>query len=145
MAKIANRLTITKIKDMKRSFLFLMISLVALAVPMEASAKSKKARAEFTEYRYDFGNVKEKKGPVSHEFVFTNTGDGNLLIIDATATCGCTKPEYPKNPIAPGKKGKIKVTYNPAGRPGPIDRTVTVKTNGSPKKVRLKIVGTVIP
>lgn len=116
-----------------------------MALPASLQAAGKKAKVNFTEYRYDFGNVKEKSGPVSHEFVFTNNGDGNLIIIDATATCGCTKPEYPKNPIAPGKKGKIKVTYNPVGRPGPIDRTVTVKTNGSPKKVRLKIVGNVIP
>ena len=82
---------------------------------------------------------------VSHEFEFTNVGDGNLIIIEATATCGCTRPEYPKNPIAPGKKGKIKVTYNPIGRQGAIDRVVTVKTNGSPKKVRLKLKGNVVP
>lgn len=118
---------------------------MAIALPASLSAGGKKAKATFSEYRYDFGNVKEKGGPVSHEFVFTNTGDGNLLIVNATATCGCTRPEYTKQPIAPGKKGKVKVTYNPAGRPGPIDRTVTVKTNGSPKKVRLKIVGNVIP
>lgn len=130
---------------MKRSLLFCILALAAIAMPVALSAAGKKAKVNFSEYRYDFGNVKEKNGPVSHEFTFTNNGDGNLLIIDATATCGCTKPEYPKQPIAPGKKGKIKVTYNPVGRPGPIDRTVTVKTNGSPKKVRLKIVGNVIP
>ncbi len=130
---------------MKRSLLFCILVLAAIAMPVALSAAGKKAKVNFSEYRYDFGNVKEKNGPVSHEFTFTNNGDGNLLIIDATATCGCTKPEYPKQPIAPGKKGKIKVTYNPVGRPGPIDRTVTVKTNGSPKKVRLKIVGNVIP
>ena len=131
--------------SMKRSLIFCILALVAIAVPAAVYAGGKKAKVNFSEYRYDFGNVKEKKGLVSHEFTFTNNGDGNLIIIDATATCGCTKPEYPKHPIAPGKKGKIKVTYNPAGRPGPIDRTVTVKTNGSPKKVRLKIVGNVIP
>lgn len=130
---------------MKRSLLLCILALAAIAMPVALSAAGKKAKVNFSEYRYDFGNVKEKNGPVSHEFTFTNNGDGNLLIIDATATCGCTKPEYPKQPIAPGKKGKIKVTYNPVGRPGPIDRTVTVKTNGSPKKVRLKIVGNVIP
>lgn len=130
---------------MKRTLFFVIMAVLAVAIPCSIEAKGKKAKINFTEYRFDFGNVKEKGGPVSHEFTFTNTGDGNLIIIDATATCGCTKPTYPKNPIAPGKRGKIKVTYNPVGRPGPIDRTVTVKTNGSPKKVRLKIVGTVIP
>ena len=130
---------------MKRTLFFCILAIMAIALPASLSPGGKKAKATFSEYRYDFGNVKEKGGLVSHEFVFTNTGDGNLLIVDATATCGCTRPEYPKQPIAPGKKGKVKVTYNPAGRPGPIDRTVTVKTNGSPKKVRLKIVGNVIP
>lgn len=130
---------------MKLTLFFCILAIMAIALPASLSAGGKKAKATFSEYRYDFGNVKEKGGLVSHEFVFTNTGDGNLLIVDATATCGCTRPEYPKQPIAPGKKGKVKVTYNPAGRPGPIDRTVTVKTNGSPKKVRLKIVGNVIP
>lgn len=131
---------------MKRIVFALALAVLALGLPIAmTAAKEGKAKVAFAEYRYDFGNVKENKGPVSHEFTFTNTGNGNLLIIDATATCGCTKPEYPKQPIAPGHKGKVKVTYNPKGRPGPIDRTVTVKTNGSPKKVRLKIVGTVIP
>lgn len=122
------------------------ISLILLAMPVLLEAKkSGKAKIQFTEYKHDFGNVREDGGHVSHEFTFTNTGDATLLIIDADATCGCTRPEYPKNPIEPGKTGKIKVSYNPAGRPGPIDKSVTVKTNGSPKKVRLKITGNVIP
>lgn len=124
----------------------LILLLLALILPMAATARKEgQPKVTFKEYRHDFGNVKEKGGNVSCNFTFTNTGDANLLIIDATATCGCTKPEYPKKPIAPGKTGVIKVTYRPIGRPGPIDRTVTVKTNGSPKKVRLKIVGNVIP
>lgn len=129
-----------------RTFLtILTVMLAAFALPTVTEAKGKQAKIKFTEYTYDFGNVAEKGGNVSHEFRFTNTGDGNLVIIDATATCGCTRPEYPQNPIAPGKEGVIKVTYNPNLRPGPIDRTVTVKTNGSPKKVRLRIKGNVIP
>lgn len=136
---------------MKRRHLNI-LSVVALAMcavlllPLGVRAEKKaKPKIEFATTRHDFGNVREAGGRLSTEFTFTNTGTGNLLIIDATATCGCTRPEYPKQPIPPGKSGKIKVTYNPVGRPGPIDRTVTVKTNGSPSKVRLKIVGTVIP
>lgn len=122
------------------------MALMVFAMPMLLDAKNKGvAKIEFNEYSYDFGIVQEKNGLVSHEFEFTNVGDGNLIIIEATATCGCTRPEYPKNPIAPGKKGKIKVTYNPIGRQGAIDRVVTVKTNGSPKKVRLKLKGNVVP
>lgn len=130
---------------MKRILPILTLLLAAFMLPSAAGAKGKQAKIKFAEYTYDFGNVAEKGGSVTHEFRFTNDGDGNLVIIDATATCGCTRPEYPKNPIAPGKSGVIKVTYNPNLRPGPIDRTVTVKTNGSPKKVRLRITGNVIP
>ncbi|MCM1152124.1 MAG: DUF1573 domain-containing protein [Muribaculum sp.] len=125
------------------------IGILALSLALfSAEAKKEKggnAIIKFTEQNYNFGTINEAKGPVSHEFEFINTGNGNLVIIDATAECGCTRPEYPKNPVAPGKKGKVKVTYNPAGRPGSFDKVVTVRTNGNPKKVRLKIKGSVIP
>ena len=130
---------------MKKALLIFAVLMAALLPVVADARKEGRPKVKFTEYRSEFGNVREKGGAVSHDFAFTNTGDGNLLIIDATATCGCTRPAYPKRPIAPGKGGSVKVTYNPLGRPGPIDRTVTVHTNGSPKKVRLKIVGTVIP
>lgn len=125
--------------------MLLVTIIMSLIVPMTVEAEKKGAKVEFKEYSYDFGLVKENGGMVSHEFEFTNTGNSALVIIEAVATCGCTRPEYPKNPIAPGKKGKIKVTYNPIGRPGAIDRIITVKTNGSPKKVRLKLKGNVVP
>lgn len=125
----------------------LIISLVALALPLTVMAKKKgadgEARISFSETVWDFGTIPENKGGVSHEFEFINAGNGNLVILDATAECGCTRPEYPKSPVAPGKKQKVKVTYNPLGRPGSFEKTVTVKTNGSPKKTRLKIRGIV--
>lgn len=124
-----------------------LLAVVMVAIPASAKKKNENGKAitKFTEYVYDFGNIKEDGGPVSHEFEFVNTGNGNLVIHEATAQCGCTRPEYPKNPVAPGKKSKIKVTYNPIGRPGAFNKEVTVKTNGEPRKIRLKIRGTVIP
>ena len=122
---------------MKKFLSFIIAAFMLVALPMAVDAKKDgSAKIEF---------VKENGGKVSCEFEFTNTGDAPLVIIDAEATCGCTRPEYPKSPISPGKKGKIKVTYNPAGRPGPIDRVVTVRSNGVPKKVRLKLKGNVLP
>ena len=103
-----------------------------------------KPSIQFSEVVWDFGTIKNDR-PAVHNFEFTNTGTGNLVILDATAQCGCTRPEFPDKPIAPGKKGKVKVTYNPVGRPGGFEKTVTVKSNGSPKTTRLKIRGTVIP
>ena len=122
------------------------VALIVMLCGLSVMAKDDaKASIAFKETVYNFGNVREDGGPVSCELEFENTGNGNLVIISATAECGCTTPEFPKQPVAPGKKGKIKVTYNPLGRPGGFDKVVTVRTNGKPGKVRLKVRGTVIP
>ena len=125
-----------------------MICLAVLAIVSTATAKKKAPEGtpqiNFKETVWDFGVIPNDR-PATHNFEFTNDGDGNLVIIDATAECGCTRPEIPEKPVAPGKKSKVKVSYNPIGRPGSFEKTVTVKTNGSPKKVRLKIRGTVAP
>ncbi len=121
-------------------------TLSSFIFPAAASAETQgKAKIEFPSKVHDFGSIREDGGPVSCEFEFTNTGDANLVIVSAKAQCGCTRPEFPQKPVAPGKKGKIKVTYAPLGRPGAFEKTVTVVTNGKPKKVALKIRGTVIP
>ena len=122
----------------------IMIAVVAFALPMGAKDAAK-ASIKFKETVHDFGNVREDGGPVSCEFEFENIGDANLVIVSATAECGCTTPEFPKQPVAPGKTGKIKVTYNPLGRPGGFEKVVTIKANGKPAKARVKIRGTVIP
>lgn len=110
-----------------------------------AMADDKYAEATFDVKSHDFGTIQEAKGPVSCIFEFTNTGDKPLLIIDATASCGCTRPEFPTKPIKPGKKGKIKVTYSPIGRPGAFKKSIKVKTNGKERSTTLRIEGTVIP
>ena len=77
---------------------------------------------------------------------FVNDGDTPLVIISANATCGCTRPKYPTDPVKPGGKGVIKVTYLPKGRPGEFEKTVKVRTNSKKnKKVVLKISGVVVP
>ncbi|HRN05005.1 MAG TPA: DUF1573 domain-containing protein, partial [Muribaculaceae bacterium] len=92
------------------------------------------------------GNIKENGGPVSYEFVFTNEGESPLVIVSATASCGCTMPRYPKAPIASGKTEKIRVTYLPKGRPGEFNKSVKVRTNDPKnKKVTLRISGVVVP
>ena len=124
----------------------LFIAIIAVCiVAISAVADGKQAEATFSIKSHDFGTIKEADGPVSCTFEFTNTGDKPLLIIDATASCGCTRPEYPSKPIKPGKKGKIKVTYSPIGRPGAFKKTVKVKTNGRERTTTLHIEGTVIP
>jgi len=80
---------------------------------------------EFTEY--DFGKI-EKSKPVTIDFVFKNPGMIPLIIQDVKTSCGCTVPEYPKQPIAPGSSGKITVTYD-AKDSGYFSKTITVITN----------------
>ena len=118
--------------------------ILCMMTAMPSYAKKKEAKIEFKEDVYDFGQVSATGGKVSHVFTFTNTGDSNLVIINAKADCGCTKPEYSEQPIAPGKSGKVKVTFVPNGK-GQFTKKVTVTTNGSPRKARLIIKGEVIP
>ena len=80
---------------------------------------------------------------VSCTFTFTNVGDKPLVINQAVASCGCTVPEYTKDPIQPGEKGSIKVTYNGTGKfPGHFKKSITVRTNGKVEMTRLYIEGT---
>lgn len=124
------------------------ISLFALifisAISIVSMAQSNGAVMTFDEKTHDFGTIKEADGPVTHIFEFTNTGNEPLVILAVNASCGCTRPEYPKEPIKPGKKGEIKVTFNPAGRPGEFSKDIKVRTNGSKRPI-LKITGTVVP
>ena len=78
---------------------------------------------------YNFGTIAEADGFASHTFTIKNTGDAPLVITRVTASCGCTRPEWTKSPIAPGKTVK-QITYNPKGRPGPFYKTVSIFSNG---------------
>lgn len=129
---------------MKKLTILALLILLAGSLVYAKKKNEGEGVATLKEQIWDFGTIKKDKA-VSHEFVFTNTGDGNLVILDAKADCGCTRPEYPQNPIAPGKTGKIKVTYNAIGRPGNFEKTVTLRTNGKPKTIRLKIRGNTLP
>ena len=101
------------------------------------------AKLTFAKTSHDFGTIKESDGDASVEFEFTNTGDAPLLILRAASSCGCTVPEYPRQPIRAGQGGTIKVTYHAKGRPGPFQKTVTVydNTNG---KTQITILGNVV-
>ena len=124
---------------MKRFFL---LTLAAVLCQLAMMAQPK---AEFKEISHDFGTIKESKGPVKHTFEFKNTGDKPLIIVDAVASCGCTKPSFTAKPIKPGKKGKVEVTFSPAGRAGTFRKTVKVKTNCPDKISTITITGSIIP
>jgi len=84
----------------------------------------------FVETSHNFGIFDREHGDQICWFVFTNTGKKDLLILDASSTCGCTVPEFPKTPIMPGKSDSIKVSYNGSTkRPGVFKKTISLKTN----------------
>jgi len=102
-----------------------------------------KAVIVFNEYEHNFGKVKEGS-KVSYTFSFENKGAGNLVILSALATCGCTVPKYDKKPIAPGKGGKLEVRFDTSGRDGMQVKTITVNSNSAIPVVILKITADVV-
>ena len=83
---------------------------------------------KFDVEEYNYGSIKQGES-VSYEFVFTNTGKEPLIISNAQASCGCTVPQWPKEPIKKGEKGSIKVSFNSTGKMGMQDKTVTITSN----------------
>ncbi len=94
----------------------------------------------FEKESYDFGKIKQGE-TVQYSFKFTNTGKTPLIISNATATCGCTVPETPKEPIMPGATASIKVVFDSTGKMGMQDKIVTVTSNGNPAINEVHIVG----
>lgn len=115
---------------------------MTLFVAMAATA-SAQAEIKFDKVVHNFGNFSSSAPVQKTTFTFTNAGDKPLIINQAIASCGCTVPAYTKQPIAPGQKGEISVTYNGKGMfPGHFKKSVTVRTNGTVEMTRLYIEGT---
>ena len=98
----------------------------------------------FQQTDFDFGTVNEGD-IVEHVFLFKNTGQGPLIIQNATATCGCTVPQWPRDPIPVGGDGEIKVKFDSKNRQNLQTKYVTITANTKPEQVRLKISGRVLP
>jgi len=103
------------------------------------------ADIKFEKMDYNFGKIKEADGPAVFDFKFANTGKIPLIIQGVEASCGCTTPEWSREPVLPGKTGFIKVSYNPEFRPGIFTKSITVMANIPKSVVILTITGEVIP
>jgi len=123
-----------------KKYSFLLICLFCSLV-----AISQKAVLSFEDKTHDFGKVNEEDGKITHVFDFVNKGISPLVISRVQASCGCTTPVWTKEPVEPGKKGTITVTYNPTGRPGAFTKTITVYSNAIDEQMVLTIHGEVIP
>lgn len=119
--------------------------LVAVALPSAA----KKDILTFAEKSFDFGTVTESSAPVVHEFVFTNTSDEPVAVLSVSTGCGCTRPVYPVEPVAPGHTGVIKITFTPKGQVGSVNKDIKVRYRGakarSSQRVTLRLRGKVTP
>lgn len=105
-----------------------------------------KGGVDFTSRDHDFGNVKAKGGLVTAVYEFVNNTSEPVSVVTVTnGGCGCTKPSFPLEPIAPGKKGEIKVTFNPVTFKGEFHRSVKVQFSNSRKRQVLKFKGVVLP
>jgi hypothetical protein len=120
----------------------IVIVLAVLCIELKTQAQSK---IVFDKVEHDFGTFKEEDGLQTHSFTFVNKGNTPLILNNVMASCGCTTPEWTQKPIAPGEKGFIKVSYNPQGRPGPFNKTITVSTNAENAQTVLRIGGMVEP
>jgi hypothetical protein len=96
------------------------------------------SKLSFEKLEHDFGTIKEGE-VVQHIFKFKNSGNSPLVITNATGTCGCTVPQWPKDPIAPGKSGEIKVSFDSKGKSGVEEKEVYVMANTIPNKTTLRI------
>ena len=97
---------------------------------------------KFEKETHEFGTIMQGE-KVQYSFKFKNEGKTNLIISSAAGSCGCTVPNYPKEPIAPGAEGKIDVTFDSAGKQGRQNKTVTLVTNAIPNTKVLTITGEV--
>ena len=122
-----------------------MLIMATIAFAQDEIDPKDKGEIKFEKTRHNFGVFSQDTAVVSYDFVFTNVGKSPLIIHQASASCGCTIPEYTLEPIMPGRKGKISVTYNGKGkRPGVFRKSITIHNNGKQSQVRLYIEGEMI-
>ncbi len=133
---------------MKKIIPLVCILFFTLSLPAQTDTKEEKkvnepqAVIEFESVVHDFGKIYEGK-TAECVFVFTNKSKVPLILSKVQPGCGCTTPEWPREPIMPGQKGKIKATYNPGSFKGSFGKGITVYSNASNGQVQLTIKGIV--
>ncbi|MCU0441173.1 MAG: DUF1573 domain-containing protein [Bacteroidia bacterium] len=125
-------------------YFILLLAFVGVCSLANAQQPMPTPEISFETVVHDFGNIKEGT-LATYNFTFTNTGKAPLILSNVQASCGCTSPEWTKEPIMPGQKGTIKAVYNSYNRPGVFQKYITVKSNALTTEVQLTIKGTVEP
>lgn len=132
---------------MKHSLISAKIAFLAAFLTLFVSAKP--PALEFAEKEFDFGTISDTHAPVVHEYTFTNVSAEPVAVLSVSTGCGCTRPAYPLEPVKPGKKAKIKITFLPAGQRGEINKDIRVRFRGAKasksQRVTLRLRGNVVP
>ncbi len=126
------------------SFTFLLTFLASFSFAQDLENETiPTTTIEFEEKEFDWGTITQDD-KVSYVFVFTNTGNEPLLIKNAKGSGGCTVPQWPKAPIAPGEKGEMKVVFNSKGKMGKQSKRVTITANTDPAQTFVTVKGEII-
>lgn len=126
---------------MKKLFIVLLLAVFSVS----AYSQTKTAQISFEKETHNFGTIKEEGGNVTYKFEFVNIGASPLIVENVRPTCGCTSPEWTRNPIPPGGKGYVAATYNPTGRPGAFSKYLYIDSNSDISNTKLTISGEVTP
>jgi uncharacterized protein (DUF58 family) len=124
----------------------ILFSLFAFVLVLQASAQDQSSGAviTFKEKSIDFGDIVQG-AKVEHTFTLTNTGSAPLVISNVAATCGCTVPSWPKEPVVPGKSAEIKVSFNSTGKMGKQNSVVRIYSNASEPIEKVSLISNVLP
>lgn len=132
-------------KNLLFTFFALFLSVAVMAQQPEGEKSTENGpRITFQTSEYDFGDIIQG-AKAEHVFAFENSGTEPLILSNVLTTCGCTATEWPREPIAPGKTGEIKVVFNSAGKMGRQTKIVTVVSNAVNSQEKVKMLGTVLP
>lgn len=117
------------------------ISADSVELPVSADGRDQTKRLPqlvFDKELHDFGKIKAGE-KVSYSFRFVNRGGSDLIIQSASGSCGCTVPDFPKEPIPPGREGFIRVMFNSEGKTGVQEKQVTVLSNTMPNTTTVRV------
>ncbi len=129
-----------------KKILFVIMAILATSAVQAQRSTDKKPVMTFQETTVNIGTFPAEDPIRVCKFVFTNTGDADLYIHQAFASCGCTVPSYPQNGVKPGETDTIKVTYNGARKaPGTLRKSITIHNNSKKEMIKLYIIGKMIP
>jgi len=126
----------------KLIFLLTILSIFAIALQAQENQAVVSDSIVFYKVAHDYGTI-EKGGDGNCVFTFTNRGQKPLVLSKVRASCGCTVPQWPREPIVPGEQGEIRVKYN-TNIAGNFNKTITVNSNAANSMVRLRVKGQVV-